>query len=85
MRAVDIRKNERPQRTFAAAFTFWLTVSRYFSSTVTAVVAGFDVRCAAAADTGVIDGTGTRRKPLIRDNQYWLKGEYITPPCRAEW
>jgi hypothetical protein len=53
-------------------------------SSATATVAGFAVRGLAAA-AGVTTSGEIRRKPSMRDNQYSLKGEYITPPCLAEW
>jgi len=53
-------------------------------SSATATVAGFVVRGLAAA-AGVTGSGEIRRKPSMRDNQYSLKGEYITPPCLAEW
>jgi len=53
-------------------------------SSATATVAGFELRGLAAA-VGLTGSGETCRKPSMRDNQYSLKGEYITPPCLAEW
>src|SRR5207237_5398480 len=78
-------QSKRPQREPVAAF-FVLNATRshgslFRSPAATLVV---DVRGFAIGVIGWSDCAGTRRKPSMRDSQYSLKGEYITPPCRAE-
>src|SRR6266567_7103225 len=78
-------QSQRPQREpVTALFVLKATRSHgslFCSPAATLVV---DVRGFAIGVIGWSDCAGTRRKPSMRDSQYSLKGEYITPPCRAE-